>query len=204
MPRFFGQSDGKDASELRAKPSGVNYSVLPIILPHWKNPFPSDGVMILVNESINLPTIANKDILPICRAFFIKGITSVKRFDLFGSLRVDFGGITHHFTARHFCVNAFLNDLSVDQLSKYDCYQFVLRLHIFFNALGVFLGRKIDGLNIINQNHPLNGWFARPLEGVITGLPPAAGGIECLTTHYFFKQPLSCGCLFLLNYSCYP
>ena len=58
--------------------------------------------------------------------------------------------------------------------------------------------------NKYNQNHPLNGWFARPLEGVITGLPPAAGGIECLTTHYFFKQPLSCGCLFLLNYSCYP
>ena len=159
MPRFFGQSDGKDASELRTKPSGVNYSVLPIILPHRKNPFPSDGVMILVNESINLPTIANKDILPICRAFFIKGITSVKRFDLFGSLRVDFGGITHHFTARHFCVNAFLNDLSVDQLSKYNCYQFVLRLQIFFNALGVFLGRKIDGLNIINQLPSDTTWY---------------------------------------------
>jgi len=53
-----------------------------------------------------------------------------------------------------------------------------------------------------NQNHPLNGWFAQPLEGDFTGLPPAAGGIDCLTTHYHHRQPLTCGCLFLPIYSC--
>ena len=42
-----------------------------------------------------------------------------------------------------------------------------------------------------------------PIRG-FTGLTPAAGVSKFLTTHYNLKQPLTRGCLFLLNYSCYP
>ena len=38
-----------------------------------------------------------------------------------------------------------------------------------------YLKSSVNTLNLIfliNQNHPLNGWFALPLEGVNTGLTP--------------------------------
>jgi len=36
---------------------------------------------------------------------------------------------------------------------------------------------------------PFNGWFVLPLEGDITGLPPAAGGSEFLSSHYMPHNP---------------
>ena len=40
-----------------------------------------------------------------------------------------------------------------------------------------------------------------PKKG-ITDLTPKRG-FESLTTHYHYRQPLTCGCLFLPTYSCY-
>ena len=48
-----------------------------------------------------------------------------------------------------------------------------------------------------NQNHPLNGWFDRTLEGVLRAYS-LKGNIKSLASHYTYRQPLKVAVFFAL------
>ena len=54
-------------------------------------------------------------------------------------------------------------------------------------------------LNDRNQNHPLNGWFAKALKGLGTTLTPQ-GVLKSLPTAFDLQQPLKGLFLFALLY----
>ena len=127
--------------------------------------------------------------------------------------------ITYSITGKKLVINFVYKNHNTFTNDRYE-NEFANRLNGFRNRIGlktrngnqikyksdITVGNvKIEGVTLSDTkalfgNHLNTG----SVNGNKTGLPPAAGGIECLTMHYFFKQPLSCGCLFLLIYSCYP
>ena len=54
-----------------------------------------------------------------------------------------------------------------------------------------------NAISLWNHNHQLNWWFAQALKGLPIGSPTKSRHwIKLL--HYYFRQPLPCGCLFCL------